>query len=141
MKKSMLLLPALAGLLIAAACSQTAGVENGQASRVVVDVQTVQEVLLPGRAVLIDAHLTQGDQDVKDASKVEFEIWRKDSEKHEWITSTHWLDGTYRARTMFPESGVYYVKAHVEDKEGKVSTPQKELVVDEVIPSNNRVSS
>ncbi|WP_168928870.1 FixH family protein [Paenibacillus dokdonensis] len=131
MKKSLLLLVGASSLILSAACSKESGGELKEAQKINVEVNTVQTVLVPGRAILIDAHLTNGKQRVKDASEVSFEIWEKNSVKHDTITATSLQDGTYRIKTMFQEGGVYYVKAHVEHKDTKITTAAQELIVNE----------
>ncbi|MEC0242601.1 FixH family protein [Paenibacillus dokdonensis] len=131
MKKGLLLLVGVSSLILSAACSKESGGELKEAQKINVEVNTVQTVLIPGRAILIDAHLTNGKQRVKDASKVSFEIWEKNSEKHDTITATSLQDGTYRIKTMFSEGGVYYVKAHVEHEDTNITSAEQKLIVNE----------
>lgn len=131
MRKSLLFLIGVACLIVSVACSSVSEGEAKESEKIKVEVNTVQNMLVPGRAILIDAHLTSGIDPVKDASEVKFEIWKKDSSKHDMITAISDQDGTYRIKTMFSEGGVYYVMAHVEHKGTNVTTPKKELVVSE----------
>ncbi|GIP31757.1 FixH family protein [Paenibacillus sp. J2TS4] len=126
MKKNSLLLMGLMFLLFTAACSNTDIAEDS--GLVQVEIKTVQDTLQPGRAILIDASVTQGTEKVTDAREVKFEIWKKGQEKHEMITAQHWQDGTYRIKTMFPEDGIYNVTAHVTGRDTDV-IPTKELIV------------
>jgi hypothetical protein len=48
---------------------------------------------------------------------VHFEVWKEQSEKHEFIDGQEQGKGTYRAPITFKESGVYFIKTHVEAKE------------------------
>ncbi|CAH0122258.1 MULTISPECIES: FixH family protein [unclassified Paenibacillus] len=129
MKKYSFLLAGLVLLLLVSACSDSGTAEPSEPLQV--EISTVQDILQPGRAILIDATVTQGAEKVTDAQEVEFEIWRKDQEKHRTVTAKHWLDGTYRIKTMFPEDGVYYVVAHVTSGDMQ-AMPKKELVVGNV---------
>ncbi|MFE5319440.1 FixH family protein [Paenibacillus sp. NPDC056579] len=120
------------GLLSVAACSNPASIGLEQAEPVQVEVSTVQETLLPGRAILLEAKVTQGNDKVEDAQEVKFEIWKKDQPNHQTVTASHWKDGVYRIKTMFPEDGTYNVIAHVTARDMSVM-PQKELVVEKVL--------
>lgn len=141
MRKSLLSLIGLACLLMSSACSGAIDTKSSSVQAVNVDVKTVQKALLPGRAILIDTHVTQGNNNVRDANDVKVELWKKDSENHQMISATHWLDGTYRIKTMFPESGTYYVRAHVKDQAGDVTTTEQELIVKDVLPSSSLAQS
>jgi hypothetical protein len=119
-------------LLIPTACSKTIDEEESKPfDSVKVEVKPVQTVLLSQRAILIDAQVTEGANGVRDTDEVKFEIWKKDSDKHELIVASHWLEGTYRIQTMFPDGGVYYVRAQVKNNDVKVMSPDKELIVEE----------
>ncbi|MCQ6560231.1 FixH family protein [Paenibacillus mendelii] len=128
MKKFLLLVVGASCLLLITACSNSSS-DNAEGSKLIqVEVKPVQETLQPGRAILIDAHVTQGSENVTDAQEVKFEIWKKDEEQHKTITAAHWQDGVYRIKTIFPGDGTYYVIAHVTARDMHVM-PQKELIV------------
>ncbi len=131
MKKSALfLLVGVVCLLLSVGCSANLADEDKNDAKVVnVAIQPVQEVLIPGRAILIDAHVTENAADLTDADAVTFEIWKKDSDKHETIAASHWQDGVYRIKTLFHDGGVYYAKVHVTAKDVTVISPEKELTV------------
>lgn len=132
MKKTSLLLIGLMFILFTAACTNSDIAEDSGPLQV--EIKTVQDTLQPGRAILIDASVTQGAEKETDAQEVKFEIWKKDQAKHETVTAKHWQDGTYRIKTMFPEDGIYYVVAHVTAGDMQ-AMPRKELVVGKVIAS------
>lgn len=132
MKKLFILFAGVVGLLSIAACSSSTSTSLEQPELVQVEVRTVQETLQPGRAILVEAKVTQGTEKVEDAQEVKFEIWKKDQDKRETITASHWQDGVYRIKTMFPEDGVYHVIAHVTARDMHVM-PQKELIVGKVL--------
>lgn len=132
---SILSLIALVCLLMSAACSNGIESKNSSAQAIDIQVTTVQDALIAGRAVLIDTHITQGNKNVKDADQVQLEIWKQDSERHQTVTAKHWLDGTYRTQTSFPESGTYYVVAHVQNQDTAVTTAPESLIVKDILPS------
>ncbi|WP_042162039.1 FixH family protein [Paenibacillus gorillae] len=128
MKKTII---GIAMLLMTSACS-IANDEQSGGQKVEVEVKPVQEVLLPGRAILVDAHVTQGNDNVADAEEVQIEIWNEDRTTHEVVKASHWRDGVYRAKTIFPESGTYYINAHVKNTDGSATAPQQELIIQDV---------
>ncbi|MDQ0272155.1 FixH family protein [Cytobacillus purgationiresistens] len=79
------------------------------------DIKPVQEVLLPERAILIDANITKDNEELKDADEVYFEIKGKGSNNHTEASAINLKNGTYRIQTMFPKSGEYYLRATVKD--------------------------
>jgi len=135
--KRVLLFTSLTCLLLLAACSESIAQPSGGSHTIAVEVKTVQEVLQPGRAILLDAHLADGTNRVVEANDVQFEIWKKDADKHERVQASRWLENTYRTRTSFPQSGTYYVSAHVKSEGTEHVTPPKELVVQDILPAKN----
>lgn len=67
-----------------------------------------------GKSVILQSHVTQGDDVVDDADEVVFEIW-KDEEKEEsvMIDYTKKENGMYEAEMIFEEVGLYHVQVHV----------------------------
>ncbi|MFB7554210.1 FixH family protein [Streptomyces sp. NPDC056154] len=128
-KRSMLLLIAALGLLISAACSSTGGGEAKESEKLQVEVHPVQTVLVSGRAILIDAHVSQGNDALRDGAQVQFEIWKKDGGKHDMITAIPVQDGNYRVQTLFPDGGEYSVVAHVKHNGTTLTTNEQQLVV------------
>lgn len=128
-RRSVLPLIAIVCLLISAACSGVGGGEAKESEKLQVEVNPVQDVLVSGRAILIDAHITKGSDPIVDTARVEFEIWKKDSAEHDMITAIPDQDGNYRIKTLFSEGGEYFVKAHVENGGASVTTSEKKLVV------------
>ncbi|WP_409346252.1 FixH family protein [Paenibacillus sp. MBLB4367] len=128
--KRIYMLIAVFCMLPLAAC--TNGSDKPSASEEVqVEIRTVQNPIQSERATLIEAHVTQGNAPVQDAREVKFEIWKEDQQKHEQIVATHWQNGVYRIKKMFPNDGNYQVIAHVTAGDAQVK-PQKELVVGNV---------
>jgi hypothetical protein len=50
-------------------------------------------------------HVTQGDEKVEDAKKVEFEIWKSDEETHEKVLGEHQGNGIYSISKTFCRRG------------------------------------
>ncbi|GGG59737.1 FixH family protein [Paenibacillus radicis (ex Gao et al. 2016)] len=131
MKKTII---GIAMLLMTSACSIANDEQSGNRNNgVEVEVKPVQQVLLPGRAILVDAHVTQGNENVADAEEVQIEIWNEDRTAHEVVMASHWRDGVYRAKTIFAESGTYYINALVKDKDGSATAPQQEWVINNIV--------
>ncbi|MFF2089816.1 FixH family protein [Paenibacillus sp. NPDC058174] len=131
MKKTII---GIAMLLMTSACSIANDEQSGGRNhKVEVEVKPVQEVLLPGRAILVDAHVTQGNDNVANAEEVQIEIWNGDRTTHEVVTASHWRDGVYRAKTIFPESGTYYINANVKNTDGSATAPEQKLIIQKVL--------
>jgi hypothetical protein len=85
----------------------------------------------PGNAnepITFEAKVTQGDENVEDADKVTFEIWRAKDEKHEKIEVKHAEDGIYRLEKSFAQEGTYYIISHVSARDMH-NMPKKEFIV------------
>lgn len=129
MKRSLLIAVSVVFLLVSAACSNPSGGGAGKPEKLQVDINPVQQVLIPGRAVLIDARLSNDAGPIKEGADVQIEIWKNGSAKHETIAATPLQDGTYRIRTLFAEGGEYTVKARVKHEKETVTTSEKKLFV------------
>ena len=57
--------------------------------------------------VTFKAKVTYGEEEVKDADDVSFEIWLANSENHEKIAATHKGNGIYELEKSFNEEGTY----------------------------------
>lgn len=95
------------------------------------DIKPVQEVLLPERAILIDANITKDYEELKDADEVYFEIKEKGSKNYTEASAMNLKNGTYRIQTMFPKSGEYYLKATVKDGDLTKTSPEIKINVDQ----------
>jgi hypothetical protein len=78
--------------------------------------------------VVIEARVTQGDEKVEDAKKVEFEIWKSDQETYEKVLGEHQGDGIYSISKTFSDEGDYFVIAHVTARDMH-NMPKKEFKV------------
>ncbi|WP_199426453.1 FixH family protein [Thermaerobacillus caldiproteolyticus] len=67
-------------------------------------------------ATELTAHITHDGQPLTNAT-VRFEVWKENSEKHEFIDAHEQAKGEYKATTTFKDKGVYFVKVHVETNE------------------------
>lgn len=129
MRRSVLALIAIVFLLISAACSGLGGGGSNESENLKVEVNPVQNVLVSGRAILIDAHITKGSDTIFDSAQVKLEIWNEDRTKHDMVTAIPDLDGKYRVKTLFSEGGEYFVMAHVEYDGEKLNSLETKLNV------------
>jgi len=82
----------------------------------------------PWIGVQINEKVTQGDEKVEDAKKVEFELWKSDQESHEKVLGKHQGNGVYSISQTFQEDGEYTVIAHVTARDMH-NMPKKEFSV------------
>ncbi|KAB7704203.1 hypothetical protein F9802_18580 [Bacillus aerolatus] len=79
--------------------------------------------------VEMKATVTQGDENVADADKVEFEVWEEGKEaESKMIKAKNNKDGTYEAETTFDHDGVFTVQVHVTAR-GLHTMPKKSVTV------------
>lgn len=75
---------------------------------------TVPEKAEAGEAVEFTTHVTQGDENVTDATEVKYEVWKEgNKEESEMIEAEHGEEGNYSVEKTFEEDGVYNVQVHV----------------------------
>jgi hypothetical protein len=79
--------------------------------------------------VVFTATVTQGDEKIKDADEVEFEIW-EDGKKgdSEMIEAKNNGDGTYEMEKAFDRDGAFIVQVHVTAR-GMHNMPKKSIAV------------
>lgn len=82
----------------------------------------------PNEEIEIQAHVTQGEENVDDANEVKFEIWKSGQDEHEMLQAVHKSDGVYTVNNTFTESGTYFIISHVTARDMH-SMPKKEIVV------------
>ena len=118
-----------------------------------VKISTEPKNIMPGEEVTVQAHVTQGEENVNDADYVTFEIWKKGEEPEEpeeydieniddyysniGIEGELQGEGIYSIKTTFEEEGIYYVTAHVTAR-GMHNMPKKELIVGNVSTKENQ---
>ncbi|HAQ06973.1 MAG TPA: hypothetical protein DCR24_05390 [Bacillus bacterium] len=78
--------------------------------------------------ISMEAKVTYGTEQVKDADEVKFEIWRANDEEHEKIVIDHSENGIYKLTKAFKEDGTYYVVAHVTARSMHYM-PKKEFII------------
>jgi len=78
--------------------------------------------------ILFEAKVTQGQENVEDANKVKFEIWRANDAEHEEIEVKHAENGIYRLEKTFSKEGTYYIISHVTARDMH-NMPKKEFIV------------
>ena len=83
--------------------------------------------------VVNEALVTQGDEEVKDANEVKFEIWKSGQEEHKKIIGKHQGNGIYSITKTFQEEGDYSIIAHVTARDMH-NMPKKDIIVG---PSEN----
>jgi hypothetical protein len=94
-----------------------------------VELKVNPEKANPNDMVTFQAKVTYGDEEVTDANKVSFEIWRA-NEKHEKVIVKHDKDGIYQLEESFSTEGTYYVISHVTARDMH-SMPRKQFTVGE----------
>ncbi|MFB5088731.1 FixH family protein [Psychrobacillus sp. PGGUH221] len=101
---------------------------EGTLEEIVVDIQT-EETLPVGEEITLSAKVTQGEEAVNDADKVEFEVWESGMrDQSEMLEGTFTKDGVYEANYTFDHDGVYYMFAHTTAR-GLHVMPKQELKV------------
>ncbi|RST72229.1 hypothetical protein D4T97_016420 [Siminovitchia acidinfaciens] len=123
-------------VLILAACGKAGNEESEDDIPKPLDVELeLQETADVNEAVPFKAIVTQGDEKIKDADEVEFEVWEEGKkEDSEMIEAKNNNDGTYEAEKSFDTDGVYTVQVHVTAR-GLHTMPKKTVSVGEGAPA------
>lgn len=75
---------------------------------------TVPETADVNGIVNMEALVTQGEEKVEDASKVEFEIWEEgNKEESVLMDAVNEKDGLYTGETSFDRDGTFHIQVHV----------------------------
>ncbi|WP_025786216.1 FixH family protein [Sporosarcina sp. D27] len=134
MKKRHLAISTALIAVLATGCGQNdTDVNASEDEEVVVEPITV-ELTVPetgeaGQAIQLAAAVTQGDEKVKDASEVEYEIWEDGKKEDSWkIKSNQKTDGLYEAEAKFEHDGLYHVQVHVTARDMH-TMPMKEITI------------
>lgn len=113
MKKFLFIMIAL---VLLSGCGNTASNSESEEVPELIEVQfkTTPEVVKANETVELIATVTQGNEKVKDADKVEFEIWKDGQEdsQHEKIEAKHQKEGQYVISYTFKEPGKYFIYSH-----------------------------
>ena len=95
---------------------------------IVVQIQTAEQLPV-GKEVVLSAKVSQGEEAVDDADKVEFEVWESGlRDEGKMIEGTLTKDGVYEANHTFDHDGVYYMYAHTTAR-GLHTMPKQKLTV------------
>lgn len=132
MKKFILVSLSILLLLVISACNSN-NKNNDNVGEDLPEFVEVELTISPehgkvNEPISIEAKITQGDENVEDADKVTFEIWRSKDENHEKIDVTHAEDGIYRLEKSFQQEGTYYIISHVTARDMH-NMPKKEFII------------
>jgi len=95
-----------------------------------VDLDTPKTLDVDEKTTL-SAKVTYGDEDVKDADEVEYEIWEEGNKEASTMhEAKNEKDGTYTYETSFDDDGEYVVQVHVTAKE-QHNMPKNNITVGE----------
>ncbi|WP_332648582.1 FixH family protein [Lysinibacillus sp. 54212] len=128
MKKWLLSLAATA--VIAVGCTQEPEVDTVGA----VPEEIIVEILTPtetnaNETLSLEAHVTQGGENVNDVDSVQFEIWESGlREEGQMLDGELTKDGVYKADVVLDRDGVYYMYAHTTAR-GLHVMPKHKIVV------------
>lgn len=118
-------------LLIVTVLTSCSGMEksNDETPKMLnVDLTITPEKAQPNEPITFQAKITYGDEEVTDADKVTFEIWRSKDENHEKVDVKHSKDGIYQLEKSFVTEGTYYIYSHVTARDMH-NMPKKEFTV------------
>ncbi|WP_342536005.1 FixH family protein [Sporosarcina sp. FSL K6-3508] len=132
MKRFVIFMLGVAMLAVVAACGKEEDVPTDAALPEPLEVElTVPEQAEANEPVTVSALVMQGNEEVEDATEVEFEIWeegKKDDSIH--VESTNEKKGIYSAETTFEQDGIYHVQVHVTAR-GMHIMPEKQIRIGE----------
>lgn len=141
MKKFMILLFSLSLL---AGCGKNQSEESVESNQnevpkmIEVTINITPEKIEPKEKATIQAHVTQGEENVDDAEEMEFEIGMEGQEETQKIPSVSEGNGVYSIEKEFKDEGVYYVIAHVTAR-GMHTMPKQTFVVGDAILEDEKV--
>ncbi len=131
MKRYMTLFVVLGLAFLLAACGDD---EEEAIEDLLLDLEvvfTVPETAEVGEEVELKATVTYGDEEVTDASQMDFEVWeRGDKENSETIEAENHEDGTYTINYTFDDDGIYEMYAHTTAHQLH-TMPLKEITIGE----------
>ncbi|MBS4198260.1 FixH family protein [Bacillus sp. FJAT-49732] len=132
MKKRIAIISIIMLVLMLAACNSSNNNSTDDEIPKMLEVNLqVQEKADVNAEVPFTATVTQGDEKVKDADKVEFEVWEEGKkDDSEMIEAINKKDGTYEAKKTFDHDGVFTVQVHVTAR-GLHTMPKTSVTVGE----------
>ncbi|MDZ5474172.1 FixH family protein [Bacillus sp. 31A1R] len=95
-----------------------------------VKFRTNPEEIKINEEVQLVATVVQGKEQVDDASKVQFELWKEGTseDQHLKLSTKHQKDGIYIVKYTFEEPGKYYIISHTTAR-GLHVMPKNEFIV------------
>ncbi|XJZ25840.1 FixH family protein [Bacillota bacterium Lsc_1132] len=115
-------------LVILTSCNQRTEKKDHVPEMLNVDLSVQPAKGQVNQPVIFEAKVTQGAEQVNDADKVTFEIWRSKDPKHEKINIKNPKNGIYRLEKSFGQEGTYYIISHVTAR-GLHNMPKIEFVI------------
>nr|WP_018662374.1 FixH family protein [Heyndrickxia acidiproducens] len=117
---------------VLAACGINREDKSGVKAAKMVHVQLdVPNKANAGSSINLKASVTQGNQTVKDADEVMFEIWKEGGKKNSsMIDARNQHNGTYTAQVKLQDPGKYEVQVHVTARDMHVM-PKKKIIVEQ----------
>jgi hypothetical protein len=105
-------------MLIIGGCGSNDKEENsGSSNEKLVPIEAdlqVPETAESNETVTFSTHVTQGEENVEDASEVKYEVWKNgNKDNSEMLESKHTENGNYTAEKDFKEDGIYTIQVHV----------------------------
>ena len=130
MKKKLLGISLIAGLMVLSACGKDDVNDGTDVEVLPLNVElTVTEKAEVGETVKMEALVTYGDEKVADADQVKYEIWEEGKKDESiMIESVNEKNGVYSAETTFEHDGQYTIQVHVDAKQLH-SMPLKEVTI------------
>jgi hypothetical protein len=102
--------------------------DEGELTAISADL-TVPATADAGETVKFSTHVTQGEENITDATEVEYEVWKEgQKEESEMIEAQHEEGGNYTAEKTFEADGVYHVQVHVTARDMH-TMPKKQVAV------------
>lgn len=134
MKRKLVLITGMVSLLfLFVACGSDDDEANDELDELLaLEVEfNVPETADVGEEVQLEAIVTYGDDDVTDASQMDFEIWERGKENEsETIEATNHEDGTYTIEYTFEQDGIYEMYAHTTARQLH-TMPLREITIGE----------
>jgi opacity protein-like surface antigen len=113
MKKAFMVM--LSALVLMTACSKAESTQPPAPLQA--ELKLTPETPGAGDTVTFSVTVTQADEFVDDATDVQFEVWQKGQDEHEFLAAQRRGSGVYTADKQLPQAGTYFVMYHVTARE------------------------